>query len=129
MYEQFGQTNATFGQTNEQPVREVTQSGREVYPIDLKDEFIAGTVFRDGDRKWTYVVANASEKDVHLSVGNDVEAEWEYAARGGNRSKGYIYSGGNRFEIAQQERNTFRYACRPDFRWKNIGFRLAHNVK
>ena len=23
------------------------------------------------------------------------EAEWEYAARGGNKSKGYLYSGGN----------------------------------
>src|SRR5690606_36919391 len=23
------------------------------------------------------------------------EAEWEYAARGGNQSKGYLYSGGN----------------------------------
>lgn len=29
------------------------------------------------------------------------EAEWEYAARGGNRSKGYIYSGSNDyFEVA-----------------------------
>ena len=26
------------------------------------------------------------------------EAEWEYAARGGNKSKGYIYSGSNDFE-------------------------------
>ena len=27
------------------------------------------------------------------------EAEWEYAARGGNRSRGYKYSGGNRIDI------------------------------
>ncbi len=26
------------------------------------------------------------------------EAQWEYAARGGNKSKGYVYSGGNRLE-------------------------------
>ncbi|HPN32614.1 MAG TPA: formylglycine-generating enzyme family protein [bacterium] len=34
------------------------------------------------------------------------EAEWEYAARGGNKSKGYIYSGSNNVdEVAEYEGN------------------------
>ena len=34
------------------------------------------------------------------------EAEWEYAARGGNKSKGYKYSGGNIFDVAWAETNS-----------------------
>lgn len=36
------------------------------------------------------------------------EAEWEFAAKGGNKSKGYKYSGGNDLkEVAWYERNAF----------------------
>lgn len=36
------------------------------------------------------------------------EAEWEFAAKGGNKSKGYKYSGGNELkEVAWYERNSF----------------------
>ena len=34
------------------------------------------------------------------------EAEWEYAARGGNKSQGYNYSGGNIFDVAWAETNS-----------------------
>jgi alpha-galactosidase len=51
--------------------------GAEIYPMDLKDEFIAGTAFRDGDNKWTYVISNASDRDLRLSVKNDADAEFE----------------------------------------------------
>ncbi|MDR1156570.1 MAG: formylglycine-generating enzyme family protein [Bacteroidales bacterium] len=53
------------------------RSGAVIYPMDLKDEFIAGTAFRDGENKWTYVIANASGRDLPLSIKNDVEAEFE----------------------------------------------------
>ena len=37
------------------------------------------------------------------------EAEWEFAARGGNKSKGFIYSGGNNIdELAWYRKNTFK---------------------
>ena len=36
------------------------------------------------------------------------EAEWEYAARGGNKSKGYKYSGSNNIgSVAWYEENTY----------------------
>ena len=37
------------------------------------------------------------------------EVEWEFAARGGNKSKGFIYSGGNNIdELAWYRKNTFK---------------------
>lgn len=42
------------------------------------------------------------------------EAEWEYAARGGNHSNGYKYAGSNNIGSGA-----------PDFRYSNLGLRLA----
>ncbi|MDR0714235.1 MAG: formylglycine-generating enzyme family protein [Bacteroidales bacterium] len=53
------------------------RSGAEIYPMDLKDDFIAGTAFKDVENKWTYVIANASGRDLPLSVKNDADAEFE----------------------------------------------------
>ena len=40
------------------------------------------------------------------------EAEWEYAARGGQQSKGYLYAGSNKLdEVAQTFPHTFRHGA------------------
>jgi formylglycine-generating enzyme required for sulfatase activity len=41
------------------------------------------------------------------------EAEWEYAARGGNQSKGYIYSGSNNLDDVSWHRVTGGYPTHP----------------
>ncbi|SFC80755.1 Sulfatase-modifying factor enzyme 1 [Parapedobacter composti] len=43
------------------------------------------------------------------------EAEWEYAARGGKKSKGYIYSGSNNWKEVTQKEN---YAYKPVGKFK-----------
>ena len=50
------------------------------------------------------------------------EAEWEYAARGGNRSKGYLYSGSNQpDEVAWHPRNA---NARPH----DVGTKMANEI-
>jgi len=44
------------------------------------------------------------------------EAEWEFAARGGNKSKGYIYSGSNNLDEVGwywDNSGTYKYECKP----------------
>jgi len=44
------------------------------------------------------------------------EAEWEFAARGGNKTRGYIYSGSNNLdEVGWYWNNagTYAYECKP----------------
>jgi formylglycine-generating enzyme required for sulfatase activity len=56
------------------------------------------------------------------------EAEWEYAARGGAKSKGYIYSGSNDpGDVARNVRSASRYYVPPGSPTRSNGFRLARS--
>ena len=51
------------------------------------------------------------------------EAEWEYAARGGTKSRGYAYAGGNKVdEVAWYTENTNRESTRP------VGLKLPNEL-
>ena len=41
-----------------------------MYPLDLKDQYVAGTAVVDGDCRWTYVFANATDKSRSLDLVN-----------------------------------------------------------
>ncbi len=44
--------------------------GDEVFPLDLRNEYAAGTAFRSEDGRWTYVFANGSEDDAEFNLFN-----------------------------------------------------------
>lgn len=41
-----------------------------VYPLNMRDQFVAGTAVLDEDGKWTYVFANATDKVYEYSIKN-----------------------------------------------------------
>jgi alpha-galactosidase len=46
------------------------RAGYEVYPVDLGQDFVAGTAFKAPDGKWTYVFANGNSKSYSASIAN-----------------------------------------------------------
>jgi len=103
---QMGQEEVAF------PVHQVTLSSYYIgkYAV-TQEQWVAvmgnnPSVFQNGDN---YPVENVSWDEVQIFISNlnaqtgkkyrlPTEAEWEYAARGGNQSQGYIYSGSNNID-------------------------------
>ena len=44
------------------------RKGSEVYPLDLGNEFAAGTAVRAADGRWTYVIANATDETLSFDL-------------------------------------------------------------
>lgn len=49
------------------------RKGSQVYPMDMKNDLIAGTAVCTKDGKWTYVIANGSGNDADFYIKNDHE--------------------------------------------------------
>jgi len=58
------------------------------------------------------------------------EAEWEYAARGGNKSRGYQYSGSNRIDdVAVYEENSYKKGrSSPDYGTHNVKTKQSNEL-
>lgn len=60
------------------------RKGSEVYPLDLGNEFAAGTAVRAADGRWTYVITNATDETLSFDLKNTL--------RGGmSACKVYVY--------------------------------------
>lgn len=95
--------------TDEFPIHKVTLSDYYIGETKVTNELwaaIMGTspsiIFSQPDQPVNNVTWYECQKFVNrmssltgLHISLPTEAQWEYAARGGNRSKGYIYSGSN----------------------------------
>ncbi|MBR4755750.1 MAG: hypothetical protein IK076_02305 [Bacteroidales bacterium] len=46
------------------------RKGDRVYPLDLKNDFAAGSALLSEDGKWTYVFSNGSEEDLEIGLSN-----------------------------------------------------------
>jgi formylglycine-generating enzyme required for sulfatase activity len=90
---------------------EVTQAqweavmGKNPSGIDYGDNYPVDNVSWDDAQEFCNRLSAATGKQYRLPT----EAEWEYAARGGNQSKGYIYSGSNNLnEVGWYRENSRR---------------------
>ena len=106
---------------DEKPVRSVTVKGFYMAKYETTQEL--WKMFRAGNPSWftgddSLPVENISWNDVQAFIKAlngktgrkyrlPTEAEWEYAARGGNKSNRYKYSGGNNIDdVAWYEENS-----------------------
>ena len=93
---------------NEKPVHSVTLSGYCIGETEVTQELWEAVMgsnpsYFSGDQKPVECVSWDDCKEFITKLNNltgknfrlPTEAEWEYAARGGNKSKGYKYSGSN----------------------------------
>ena len=94
--------------SNEKPVHSVTLSGYYIGETEVTQELWEAVMgsnpsYFSGDQKPVEEVSWNDCKEFITKLNNltgknfrlPTEAEWEYAARGGNKSKGYKYSGSN----------------------------------
>lgn len=106
-----------YARYNEKPAHYVQVSDYYIGKRELtieQIEILLNTEFSSFEKKqgapnftwddWAYVMKVIKEYS-NVKVDFPTEAQWEYAARGGIYSKGYIYPGGNTVEDAEQSEN------------------------
>lgn len=111
------QNQEAYARHNEKPAHYVQISdyyiGKKELTIE-QIEILLNTEFSSFEKKqgspdfiwndWAYVMG-VIEECSNVKVDFPTEAQWEYAAKGGIYSKGYIYPGGNTIEDAKQYAN------------------------
>lgn len=111
------QEQAIYARHNEKPAHYVQVSDYYIGKNELtveQIEILLNTQFSSYEKKlgapdftwndWAYVM-KVIEEYSNVKVDFPTEAQWEYAARGGIYSKGYIYPGGNTIEEAERSEN------------------------
>lgn len=111
------QEQEMYARDNEKPAHYVKLSDYYIAKTELSIEDIEvlmSTNFSSFEKRqgtpefswddWAYVM-KVIEECSNIKVDFPTEAQWEYAARGGIYSKGYIYPGGNTIEEAESSEN------------------------
>ena len=129
--------------SDEKPTHSVTLSDYYIGKFEVTQELWQAVMGNNPSRFMgnNHPVENVSWNDVQEFITKlnqkkganfrlPTEAEWEYAARGGNKSKGYKYSGSNRIDdVAVYEVNSYNKGSNhPDYGTHAVGTKSPNEL-
>ncbi|WP_053337414.1 formylglycine-generating enzyme family protein [Microscilla marina] len=102
----------------------IKYSNKRFYVIKGAERYPVTRVSFDGAKAYCAWLSNTTKKKYRLPT----EAEWEYAARGGVKSRGYLFAGSNNAEEVSWHDKTALYVGGDDDQQNEVGLKKGNEL-